>query len=46
MGCRLSMGKQCNIREGMELSRLWKSNENEWKVDESMSSMEFGALVS
>ena len=43
IGCRLSMGKQCSRREGMGLSRLRKSNENDWAVDESMSSMEFGA---
>ena len=30
----------------MGLSRLLKSNENNWKVDESMSSMEFGVPLS
>ena len=30
----------------MELSRLQKSNENDWEVDESMSLMEFGVLIS
>ena len=46
MGCRLSMGKQCSRGEGMGLSRLRKSNENDWKVDESMSLMEFGVHLS
>ena len=46
MGCRLLMGKQCNRRKAMGISRLWKSNENYWAVDESMSSMEFGAPMS
>ena len=46
MGCRLSIGKQCSRREGMGLSRLRKSNENNWKVDESMSSMESGVPMS
>ena len=46
MGCGLLMGKQCNRREGMGLSRLWKSNKNDWEVDERMSSMEFGAPMS
>ena len=30
----------------MGLSRLGKSNENDWKVDESMSSMKFGVPMS
>ena len=30
----------------MGLSRLLKSNENNWKVDESMSSMKFGVPLS
>ena len=30
----------------MGLSRLQKSNENNWKVDENMSSMEFGVPLS
>ena len=46
MGCRLLMEKQCSRRKGMGLSRLWKSNENDWAVDESMSSMEFGVPLS
>ena len=46
MGCRLPKEKQCSRREGMGLSRLWKSNENDWEVDENMSSMEFGSLMS
>ena len=46
MGCRLSMGKQCSRREGMGLSRLRKRNENDWKVDKNMSSMEFGVPLS
>ena len=46
MGCRLFLGKQCNRREGMGLSRLRKSNENDWAVDESISLMEFGAPMS
>ena len=46
MGCRLLMRKQCSRRESMELSRLQKSHENDWEVDESMSSMEFGVSLS
>ena len=30
----------------MGVSKLRKSNENDWEVDESMSSMEFGAPMS
>ena len=40
------MEKQCSRREGMGLSRIRKSNENDWEVDGSMSSMEFGAPMS
>ena len=46
MGCRLSIVKQCSRRKGMGLSRLRKNNENDWKVDESMSSMEFDVPMS
>ena len=30
----------------MDLSRLWKSNENDWEVDESMPLVEFGSPMS